>query len=219
MARTTDTALGASLKARRVRYFKDTRTPREKIFEVSEKLIARHGVHGFRLQDVADQLGLKPPALYKHFASRDQILSELTVKISREIDELIPAKPGQSTMEAFRSFARRYVELLFERPAIPRLHLWEVGGGGVKGWEESLSIDSQMRERSRVAFDRAVRNGEFRDIRFDFYVATLTASASASVLWPRFDSKSKPVHKKRLIEEVDDLVVRLLSPGPASQGD
>jgi len=40
---------------------------------IAEELIAIHGPADFQLQDVAARLGVKAPALYNHFASREHL--------------------------------------------------------------------------------------------------------------------------------------------------
>ena len=39
---------------------------------------------GFWLQDVADRLTVKPPAMYSHFQSRNDLIEKLANKISRD---------------------------------------------------------------------------------------------------------------------------------------
>src|ERR1700730_11378447 len=56
-----------------------TKVPtRSLILNEVERLIARKGVYGFTLRDVAGPLGGKVPAIYKHFKSRDDVLIELS---------------------------------------------------------------------------------------------------------------------------------------------
>ena len=58
----------------------DEQTAKDRILEVAEELVAEHGPYGFRLQDVADRLNVKPPALYNHFTSRDDLIARLAEK-------------------------------------------------------------------------------------------------------------------------------------------
>lgn len=51
--------------------------PRRRILEVTLLLFARQGFHGTSVRDIADALGQRPSALYKHFVGKDQILAEL----------------------------------------------------------------------------------------------------------------------------------------------
>jgi AcrR family transcriptional regulator len=161
---------------------------------------------------VAHRLGVKPPALYNHFASREDLVAQVARKLSRDSTEFMVRKPGEDSMTAFRNYARKLVAFYVRNPAAARIYLFEISKGGVRGWEESAALDSWARERASRAFERSVRSGEFRDIRFGYYVAVLIAGLAALALWPSYDRASKRVSVERLQAEADDLVVRLLSP-------
>ena len=69
-------------RGRPPRDLRDDSTPREKLLRAAEAVVAKHGVHGFRLSDVAAQLGVQVPSLYNHFASRDDLLVQLAAQLS-----------------------------------------------------------------------------------------------------------------------------------------
>ena len=190
----------------------DVQTAEEKILEVAEELIATHGIYGFRLQDVADRLKVKPPALYNHFKSRDDLIARLAEKLSRDSQEGFFKGPVEDQMTAFRHNARHLARFWYEHPAAARMSLWEIAQSDAKGWEESVMIDAQRREHARTAFQRAVDEGEFRDIRFEAYTATMLGGVASLVLYPRFDEKSERTTVEILQQEAEDMVVRLLTP-------
>ena len=190
----------------------DDQTAEDKILEVAEDLIAAHGIYGFRLQDVADRLKVKPPALYNHFQSRDDLIARLAEKLSRDAEDGFFREPGEDQMTAFRRGARHLARCWFEHPAAARMSLWEIAQSDTKGWEESVSIDAERRERARKAFQRAVDDGEFRDIRFEEYLATILGGVASLVLYPRFDQTSEQASVETLQREADDMIVRLLTP-------
>ena len=184
----------------------------ELILNVAEDLIQENGPYGFRLQDVADRLGVKAPALYNHFESRDHLVSQLARKMSELGSATIERDPGEDQMSAFRRSARRLVKYWYEHPAGARLLLWEIAQGGVDGWEESHSIDIAVHERTHNAFLRAVREGEFRDFRYEMYLSTLLCSLAGLVLWSSYSKSTKLEGLESIQREADDLVVRLLTP-------
>lgn len=59
-----------------------TPTRREQILATAAALFARRGFHGVAVTDIGAACGISGPALYKHFASKDALLSELLVGIS-----------------------------------------------------------------------------------------------------------------------------------------
>ena len=60
-------------------------TRREQILEVAAELFAERGFHGVSIADLGAACGFSGPALYKHFRSKQAILSEMLVSISEEL--------------------------------------------------------------------------------------------------------------------------------------
>ena len=58
---------------------------REQILEVAADLFAQHGFHGVSIADLGAACGFSGPAIYKHFRSKQAILSEMLVSISEEL--------------------------------------------------------------------------------------------------------------------------------------
>ena len=190
----------------------DEQTAKDRILEVAEELVAEHGPYGFRLQDVADRLNVKPPALYNHFTSRDDLIARLAEKGSRLALAGYFRESGEDQMTSFRRGARNLAKFWYERPAFARLSLWEIAQSEATGWEESAAVDAEIRERSRRAFQRAIDRGEFREIRWEHYFTQLIGGLTSRVLFPRFDKTTERANVETLQLEADDLVVRLLTP-------
>ena len=58
---------------------------RDQILEVAAELFAEHGFHGVSIVDLGAACGFSGPAIYKHFRSKQAILSEMLVSISEEL--------------------------------------------------------------------------------------------------------------------------------------
>jgi AcrR family transcriptional regulator len=58
---------------------------RAQILEIAAELFAEHGFHGVSIADLGAACGFSGPALYKHFRSKQAILSEMLVSISEEL--------------------------------------------------------------------------------------------------------------------------------------
>jgi AcrR family transcriptional regulator len=199
----------------------DRRSPPEKILAVAEELVAKHGVHGFRLRDVAAQLGVQIPSLYNHFKSRDDLLAGLAAQLSTEGIAAAAAVrvPGEGPLETYRRAARAYAAYLYKRPAAARISLWQISQEGVEaaGWERNAALESEFHRRARDVFERGVRAGAIRAIRFEQYHTQLLWGVASQSLFLPYDRKLKRVPLKRLQDEVEDFVVRLLTPNPADR--
>lgn len=62
-----------------------TPTRRQQIIEVAAELFAERGFHGVSIYDIGSAMGTSGPALYKHFASKDALLAEMLIDISKRL--------------------------------------------------------------------------------------------------------------------------------------
>jgi AcrR family transcriptional regulator len=58
---------------------------RDQILAEAGRLFAAHGFHGVTVADIGAACGISGPALYKHFASKEAMLSELLISVSEEL--------------------------------------------------------------------------------------------------------------------------------------
>ena len=75
------------MSVRRTRLSPDAR--RAQLIEVAAPIIVKHGVHAFRLQDVADAAGVSQPLVSSYFATRDELVVAAFVRADeRSFDEI-----------------------------------------------------------------------------------------------------------------------------------
>ena len=60
---------------------------RERILAAAERCIDRHGIRKTTMDDVASEVGLSRPSVYRYFADRDDLLVELIARHARAINE------------------------------------------------------------------------------------------------------------------------------------
>lgn len=58
---------------------------REEILGAASKLMAKHGFRGVRLDDIGQAVGVSGPAMYRHFASKEDLLVEMLTDISERL--------------------------------------------------------------------------------------------------------------------------------------
>jgi AcrR family transcriptional regulator len=62
-----------------------TADARERILAAAERCIDRHGIRKTTMDDVASEVGLSRPSVYRYFADRDDLLIELITRHSRAL--------------------------------------------------------------------------------------------------------------------------------------
>jgi len=58
---------------------------RDRVLREAARLFARRGFHGTSIEDLGAACGISGPALYKHFASKDEVLGQLLGGISQQL--------------------------------------------------------------------------------------------------------------------------------------
>jgi len=189
---------------------------RKRILDVAEEMVARESPADFQLQEVADRLGVKPPALYNHFRGREDLLQQVDSRVADGYYAALEWTPGEDALTWLRGAARRLVAYYSSRPAVARFTLWDLARGKLAlPNDESRERFEDLVARVRSALSQAAQNGEMRSIRPDAFLVTLTSSIAASVLWHEFCSDAD-VDLKHLEDEAESLVVRLLQPDSGS---
>jgi AcrR family transcriptional regulator len=97
----------------------------------ARRVLVEQGVEGLALRAIAREMGLSAPALYRYYASREDLLEHVVVDLYDELvaaleaarDAAVPAEPGPQLVAAsrgFRSWATTHPAefgLLFGSPA------------------------------------------------------------------------------------------------------
>ena len=79
---------------------------REQIIEIAEDLLDRHGPEGVSMRAIAEQVGIKAPSLYKHFADKTAIEAALQERALRSLAASLPPTGGLAALgAAYRRWA------------------------------------------------------------------------------------------------------------------
>lgn len=102
---------------------------RERILDAAEELFAERGFDGTTLRDVAASVGIRNPSLYNHFESKDALYAAVLERgvspVLRVLSEFVARGDADSV-----AVVSRMVEILAERPNLPRLVQHETLAGG-----------------------------------------------------------------------------------------
>ena len=96
----------------------------DRIRAAALELIAVHGVHRVSLRAIADRVGITKPALYYHFASRDELVRNLVQPL---IDEMTTTLDGFSPGAAPRQLLGAYFDVLYRHRDITAMIVREPG--------------------------------------------------------------------------------------------
>jgi AcrR family transcriptional regulator len=163
---------------------KKPRPTRDLILDHAERLIALRGVAGFALKDIAGPLGMRVPAIYKHYASRDDVLVEVSRRFITQLSEQFSYSAAELARpaETLRQLVGRFADFHLDNPAYVRLSLTDFATpeGGIEyvrlaaggTFRDNLTGGplASMHQRLHRLIAAGARRGEFRRLRsLDFY--------------------------------------------------
>lgn len=80
--------------------------------------MARRGFVSVRLEDIAAEVGLSGPAVYRHFAAKNEVLDELLLDISERLQEGGQAvvAGGGTPAQVLRNLVEFHIDVLVTKP-------------------------------------------------------------------------------------------------------
>ncbi|MEZ5209508.1 TetR/AcrR family transcriptional regulator [Gordonia sp. (in: high G+C Gram-positive bacteria)] len=124
---------------------------RDRIVAAAASAFSRHGFHGARLTEIADDAGVSAPALYRHFAGKSDLLSAVTRQMAvstAEILDSVPPRPDDPAGELAALLEAFTAGVLTQRQT-GDLYRWE--------WRALSPDDRAFIREIRLALHRRVR--------------------------------------------------------------
>ena len=92
---------------------------KEEIVLVTLELAAEKGLANVSMSMIADKIGIKKPSLYKHFASKDEIVETMYEYLRRQSKEKANIKPidystffkGRTSYEILHTVVQGYIQM------------------------------------------------------------------------------------------------------------
>ncbi|MFI1461839.1 TetR/AcrR family transcriptional regulator [Nocardia carnea] len=114
---------------------------RDRIQAAALELFAAHGIRETSLRQIAERLGITKPALYYHFASREDLLRSLVQPLVDEVDAVIAedeaARSDGGPVNA-RELLTRYFDVSYKHRAVTALLLRDIAPLGELGFLQNV---------------------------------------------------------------------------------
>ncbi|NOX55533.1 MAG: TetR/AcrR family transcriptional regulator [Planctomycetes bacterium] len=110
----------------------DTEIRREQIAEAALQLLGTHGIRQLSVAAVAEQVGLVPSAIYRHFEGKEEVLGAVLELIGERLMANVEAvcREWTGSLERLERLLDRHVQLIRENQAIPRVMFSDEMAGG-----------------------------------------------------------------------------------------
>jgi AcrR family transcriptional regulator len=100
-----------------------TELRQDQIVQAALKIIARQGFQHLSIAAVADEVGVVPSAIYRHYGSKEEVLDAALEQVSaRLLGNVAGARrDGSNALDRLRSLLLRHVELVQNEVPVPRV--------------------------------------------------------------------------------------------------
>jgi AcrR family transcriptional regulator len=151
----------------------ETEPRRDQVLRAAEALFARYGYRGVGLREIAAQVGIRAPSLFKHFPSKKALYNAVLLSIFARLTEVTRRLEGARDHEdRLRDFLFAYADLLAADPHLAPLLFREL-------MERPEAMEPPTRSKAFAIYRRldaflrdAARARRFRDVdRFNFQIA------------------------------------------------
>jgi AcrR family transcriptional regulator len=158
-------------RAQAVRHAPEPR--RDQVLRVAEALFARAGYRGVGLREIAAQVGIRAPSLFKHFESKRALFNAVLLNIFTRLLELARRlEDGGPFPERLQEFIDGYVELVAGDPHVVALIFREMMERSDVMEPATRGAAYEIYRRIDAFLDAGQRAGQFRaGDRFTFQIA------------------------------------------------
>lgn len=81
---------------------------KEKIFEITQRLIQQRGVNGFSFADIAKEIGIAKPSLHHHFATKTDLITRLMERYATQLKDYLGSLNQQSSLDKLHAYFELY---------------------------------------------------------------------------------------------------------------
>jgi AcrR family transcriptional regulator len=174
------------------------------VLAVAEEISARTGVTNIKLADIAGELGIETPSIYRHYSGLKGVIAGLAaVTVRAEIDtfeglERLPFEQAV-TVQAERSF-----DLYVERPGLARFLMADLAvPGGIQGFENETSLEL-VRELFALEAEllrRGIEAGVVRDMSVISFTAARIGPAFVAIAFTDLQTPGSNIDTATLKQE------------------
>lgn len=146
---------------------------RDQVLRVAAGLFARRGYRGVGLREIAAEVGIRAPSLFKHFRSKHALYNAVLLHIFTRLDDVADRLEGDAPFAArLEEFVNGYIDLVATDPTVVPLLFREL-------MERSEAMEPDTRQAASAIYLRidafieaGQRAGAFRAVdRFRFQLA------------------------------------------------
>jgi TetR/AcrR family transcriptional regulator len=183
-----------------VRHRSNGLRPRAEIVTAAERHFAESGFEGTRLDDVADDVGIRRAAIFYHFGDKQELYAAVLDEVFRDLAVDLPA--GGSAAERLEASLAGWIDFVAQRPNVARLILREAAGARPGQGTPFTLAGKATGDWFRTLLHEGIASGEFRPRvepdRFMGLIASIAFFHFAAMAWLTLDEPVDPFGREEL---------------------
>jgi len=198
---------------------------RELILDEAERLIAQKGVFDLQLKDIAQPLGIRVPAIYKHYKNRDAVLVGVSKRFIIQLAQQFQFDTEADALDGLRNALDIFVDFKIMHPAYVRLALIDFATpeGGMDYVKMAAGGDfahnltegplAHMHKRIALLMEMGKIQGHFREINALNFYRVMYSGILLQLVFPDDRLLTSPPNRTsvdRVKESIRDLCLRYL---------
>jgi len=182
---------------------------RVEIVAAAERHFAEQGYEATRLDDVADEVGIRRAAIFYHFGDKQELYAAVLDEVFRDLTVDLPT--GGRAVERLEASLAGWIEFVAQRPNVARLILREAAGARPGAATPFVLAGKATGEWFRALLLEGIASGEFRPRvepeRFMGLIASIAFFHFAAMAWLTLDSPVDPWSRAELEKHKQELLL------------
>lgn len=167
---------------------------RAQIVAAAERHFAERGFEATRLEDVAEEVGIRRAAIFYHFGDKQELYGAVLERVFRDLGQGLPS--GGSATERLEASLAGWCDFVARRPSVARLILREAADARPGETTRFTRTGKATGDRFRALLAEGIASGEFRPKvepeRFMSLIASVSFFHFAATTWLAGDAPVDP---------------------------
>jgi TetR/AcrR family transcriptional regulator len=182
---------------------------RAEIVAAAERHFAERGFQATRLDDVAEDVGIRRAAIFYHFGDKQELYAAVLDEVFRDLTADLPA--GGSALERLEASLTGWIDFVAQRPNVARLILREAAGA-LPGEATPFTLAGDATgDWFRALLQEGIASGEFQPRvepdRFMGLIASIAFFHFAAMTWLTLDEPIDPWSRAELEKHKRELLL------------
>jgi TetR/AcrR family transcriptional regulator len=179
------------------------------IVAAAERHFAERGFDATRLDDVADDVGIRRAAIFYHFGDKQELYEAVLAEVFRDLAADLPT--GGGAVERLESSLAGWIDFVAQRPNVARLILREAAGARPGEATPFTLAGEATGDWFRALLHEGIASGEFRPRvepdRFMGLIASIAFFHFAAMAWLTLHEPVDPWSREELAKHKRELLL------------